>query len=107
MTIYYDTLKLSTIESLGLTILLDQKGFDKAQEYCDLAYTINVTTPYNHYNYTSARFCMMEELTKLVGKRLAEVFDNEQLDCGETFHWCGFRILLEADEYGSFPLDEV
>ena len=38
----------------------------------------------------------MTELIKLVGEALAEVLDNEQLDCGETFHWCAFRILLEA-----------
>jgi hypothetical protein len=107
MTIYYDTLVLSTIEILGLTTLLEQRGFDKAQEYCDLVYALNATTPYNHYDYTSARFCMMEELTNLVGQRLAEVFDNEQLDCGETFHWCALRILLEATTPDRFPLDEV
>ena len=107
MTIHYDTLVLSTIEVLGLTTLLEQAGFDKAQEYCDLVYSINATSPYDHDLYTVTRKAMMAELIKLVGEALAEVFDNEQLDCGETFHWCAFRILLEATTPDRFPLDEV
>jgi hypothetical protein len=107
MTIYYDTLKLSTIEIIGLQSLIASNGFDTAQQYCDLVYSINAATPYRHYDYTSARFCMMEELTNLVGQRLAEVFDNEQLDCGETFQWCALRILLDATTPDRFPLDEV
>lgn len=107
MTIYYNTLVLSTIEAIGLEVLLTTKGLDTAQEYCDLVYSINATSPYDHDLYTVTRKAMMAELIKLVGEALAEVLDNEQLDCGETFHWCAFRILLEATTPDRFPLDEV
>ena len=107
MTIYYDTLVLSTIEKIGLQSLLANNEFGYVQQYCDLVYSINAATPYRHYDYVSARFCMMEQLTYLVGERLAEILDNEQLDSGETFHWCAQRILSEVTTADRFPLDEV
>jgi len=107
MTIYYDTLVLSTIERIGLQSLLTNNEFGYVQQYCDLVYSINAATPYRHYDYTSARLSMMEHLTYLVGQRLAEMLDNEQLDSGETIHWCAQRMLSEVTMQDRFPLDEV
>ena len=92
----YDATVLSTIEKLGLQALISNKGFDIAQHYADRCHDINAATPYYADHYLDARASMLEELTTLVGKRLAEVLDDGQLD-GASFGRVAMGLIEDSD----------
>ena len=93
----YEATVLSTMEKLGLQALISNKGFDIAQHYANRAYDINAATPYRHDQYTDARAALLDELTTLVGQRLAEVLDIAQGDSGESFGRCVLGLIEDSD----------
>ena len=94
MSTSFDSVVLNTMEVLGLEALINNMGFEIADMHRENVYRINATSPYDHDLYTVTRKAMMTELIKLVGERIAEVLDDEQLDCGESFHWGALRLTL-------------